>query len=106
MVERLLQDSGFDFQSLQGMEAHIYNPSIWETETGRSRVQNQPWLHREFKGSPGLYETLDKRRGVGVGGGNEDKKGKEERKREGERENRPRSKSLFLSFAALTSSNE
>lgn len=71
---------------------------------------------REFKTSLGyiessraalrLYETLDKRRGVRVGGGNEDKKGKEERKREGERENRPRSKSLFLSFAALTSSNE
>jgi hypothetical protein len=32
---------------------HVYDPSTWEAETGRSQVQDQPWLHSEFEASIG-----------------------------------------------------
>jgi hypothetical protein len=32
----------------QGMVVHAYNPSIWETEAGRLRVEGQPVLPGEI----------------------------------------------------------
>ena len=44
--------------------AHIFNPSTWEAEAGRSlRVRGQPGLQREFQDSQGLYrESLSQKK--------------------------------------------
>lgn len=36
-------------KKLTDVVTHTCNPSIWEVEAGRSGVQGQPQLHREFK---------------------------------------------------------
>lgn len=33
------------------MVTEAYNPSTWEVQAGRSRVQSHPWLCGEFEGS-------------------------------------------------------
>lgn len=84
--------------SKPGTVAHACNPGTWDVDTGGSRLQDHPLLHRKFGASLCYPRLCLKRKEEGREGGGKEGKTMTEQKRKEKKGERERAKHVGLNL--------